>query len=173
MFILQKCQKRPRENRANGLRDGNGRKYASLARFRKCRMKAGTRFPRHFAPLFGMPCGTDTSPASANREKDLQKDRRVLCADGLQIKGKKPSDASFSPSFRTLVGHFAERKGFLCGKKCRFCRTKTGAKAEKRSIRAILPPIFLHSRSCLCPVASSRERETGRNPFLFDRKSRL
>ena len=53
MFILSKRQNLPRENRANGRRDGTGRKRANLAGLRECRMKAGTRFPRHFAAATG------------------------------------------------------------------------------------------------------------------------
>ena len=36
----------------------------------------------------------------------------------------------------------AARKKFLSAKKFRFCRTKTPAKAEKCSIRTVLPPVF-------------------------------
>ena len=97
MFILSKRQNLPRENRANGRRDGTGRKRANLAGLRECRMKAGNPFPATLCRPPRDAVRTDAAPASAREGKGLQKDKWILHADGLQIGEKIRPKPRFSP----------------------------------------------------------------------------
>ena len=76
--ILSKRQGSPCENRANGHGTGTEWECANLARPRECRMKAESRFPRHFAARHGTPCGRSPLPASAPRGEWLAKGRRYV-----------------------------------------------------------------------------------------------
>ena len=108
--ILTKCQDIPCENRANGHGMGTERKYANLARPRECRMKAGSRFPRHFAVRHGTPCGRNSSPASAPRGKWLAKGQTGFA------RGRTPSRAG--KALRSLVfPFFLHPQELPCGKK--------------------------------------------------------
>ena len=71
--ILSKRQGCPCRNRANGRGTGTGRKCANLMRPGKCRMKAESRFPRHFAARHGTPCGRNSPLVSAPRGEWLAK----------------------------------------------------------------------------------------------------
>ena len=149
MTILSKRQNHPRENRADGRGDGRGRKYANLAGLRKCRMKAENRFPRHFAVRHGTPCGRTPPPRQPSGKEGLQKGRRALCAESLQIERKSRPKPRFFPlstrpgiSLRQEIRVFAARKKFFSAKKSRFCRTKTDAETEKCSIRTVPAPLF-------------------------------
>ena len=71
--ILSKRQDSLCENRANGRGAGTERKCANLTRPRECRMKAESRFPRHFAARHGTPCGRNPLPVSAPRGEWLAK----------------------------------------------------------------------------------------------------
>ena len=149
MTILSKRQNHPRENRADGRGDGCGRKRASLAGLRKCRMKAENRFPRHFAVRHGTPCGRTPPPRQPGGKEGLQKDKWILCAESLQIERKSRPKPRFSPlsthpgiPLRQEIRVFAARKKFLSAKKSRFCRTKTGVESEKCAIRTVPTPVF-------------------------------
>ena len=85
--ILTKCQDSPCENRANGCGTGTGRKYANLTLPRVCRMKAESRFPRHFAVSHGTPCGRNPLPASAPQGEWLAKGQTGFA------RGRTPSRA--------------------------------------------------------------------------------
>ena len=147
--ILSKRQNQPRENRADGRKDGRGRKCANLAGLRKCRMKAGSRVPATLCRPLRDAVRTDAVHASAREGKSRQKDKWVSHAGGLQPEGKTGPKPRFSPlstlpgiSLRQEICILAARKKFLSAKKFRFCRTKTPAKAEKCSIRTVPAPVF-------------------------------
>ena len=146
---LSKRQDRPRENRADGRKDGRGRKCANLAGLRECRMKAGGRFSATLCRPPRDAVRTDAAPASARAGKGWQKDRWILHAGSLQPEGKSRPKPRFSPlstlpetSLRQEIRVFAARNKFLSAKKSRFCRMKTAATAEKCSIRTVFPPVF-------------------------------
>ena len=150
---LSKRQDRPRENRADGRKDGRGRKCANLAGLRECRMKAGGRFSATLCRPPRDAVRTDAAPASARAGKGWQKDRWILHAGSLQPGGKRRPKPRFSPlstlpetSLRQEIRVFAARNKFLSAKKFHFCRTKTPAGAEKCSIRAVFPPVFMYRR---------------------------
>ncbi len=117
-FILSKRQDSPCENCANGRGTGTERNCANLVRPRECRMKAGSRFPRHLAARHGTPCGRKLSPASASRGEWLAK-RQTGFARGRTPSraGKKPSEALFFSSFRTRRKCLAAKKFRLCGRR--------------------------------------------------------
>ena len=71
--ILSKRQDSPCGNRANGRGTGIERKCANLTRPRECRMKAESRFPRHFAARHGTPCGRNSPLVSAPQGEWLAK----------------------------------------------------------------------------------------------------
>ena len=148
-YILSKRQNRPRKNRADGRKDGDGRKCAILARLRKCRMKVGSRISATLCRPPRDAVRTAAFPASAREGKGLQKDNWILHADGLQLEEKSRPKPRFSPlstlprnSLRQEICVFAARKKFLSAKKSRFCRTKKPAAAEKCAIRAVPAPVF-------------------------------
>ena len=108
--ILTKCQDSPCENRANGRGMGAGRKCANLVRPGKCRMKAESRFPRHFAVRHGTPCGRNPLPASAPQGEWLAKGQTGFA------RGRTPSRAG--KVFRSLVfPFFLHPQELPCGKK--------------------------------------------------------
>ena len=147
---IVKTSKLPRENRANGHGTGTGRKYANLTRPRTCRMKAGSRFLRHFAVRHGTPCGRNPPPASASRRKMACKRTNGLCTRTDSIQGgKKPSEALFFPPpctrrncLAAKSSVFAEGDSFLCGKRFCFYREKTPSGTEKCFIQTVPPPVF-------------------------------
>ena len=109
-FILSKRQDSPCENCANGRGAETERKCANLARPRECRMKAGSRFPRHLAARHGTPCGRKLSPASASRGEWFAKRQTGFA------RGRTPSRAG--KAFRSPVFPFIPHPQELpCGKK--------------------------------------------------------
>ena len=125
--ILTKRQDSPCENRANGHGTGTERKYANLARPRECRMKAGSRFPRHFAVRHGTPCGRNPSPASAPRGERLAKGKTGFA------RGRTPSRAE--KAFRSPVfPFFLHHQELLCGKKVSSLRKAVRFFAESDSV---------------------------------------
>ena len=148
-YILSKRQNRPRENRADGRKGGDGRKCANLAGPRERRVKAVARVCATLCRPWRDAVRTDAVPASSGREEALQNVRRVLHAGGPQPGGKNVRSPAFLPfstlpwiSLRQEIFVFAARKKFLSAKKSRFCRTKTPSVAEKCSYRTFLPPTF-------------------------------
>ena len=108
--ILTKCQGSPCENRANGRGTGTRRICANLARPRECRMKAESRFQRHFAVRHGTPCGRNPLPASASRGEWLAKGQTGFA------RGRTPSGAG--KALRSLAFPiFLHPQGLPCGKK--------------------------------------------------------
>ena len=148
--ILSKRQDSPCGNRTNGRGTGTGRKFANLARPRECRMKAESRFPRHFAARHGTPCGRNPLPASAPRGEWLAKGQTGFA------RGRTPSGAGKSPpkpcfslpsapagtALRQKSFVFAEGGSFLCGKRFCFYREKTTAGTKKCSTQTVSPPGF-------------------------------
>ena len=172
--ILSKRQNRPRENRADGCKDGNGRECAILARLRECRMKAGSPLSATLRRPPRSVVRTDAAPASAREGESLQKDKWILCAESLQLDGKIRPKPRFSPlstrpgtSLRQEIFVFAARKKFLSAKKSHFCRTETDAEAEKCSIRTVLPSVFYVQTRLIASLPSpARTRNQAENlPF--------
>ena len=124
---IVKTSKLPRENRANGHGTGTGRKYANLTRPRTCRMKAGSRFLRHFAVRHGTPCGRNPPPASASRRKWLAKGQTGFA------RGRTPSRAE--KALRSLVFPSSLHSQELpCGKKAPSLRKAIHFFAESDSV---------------------------------------
>ena len=125
--ILTKRQDRPCENRANGHGTGTERKCANLARPRECRMKAGSRFSRHFAVRHGTPCGRNPSPASAPRGERLAKGQTGVA------RGWTPSKTG--KAFRSPVfPFFLHPQELSCGKKVSSLRKAVRFFAESDSV---------------------------------------
>ena len=126
-FILSKRQDSPCENRANGRGAETERKCANLARPRECRMKAGSRFPRHFAARHGTPCGRNPSPASPPRGEWLAKGQTGFA------RGRTPSRAG--KGLRSLVfPAFLHPQELPCGKKVSSLRKAVHFFAESDSV---------------------------------------
>ena len=125
--ILTKCQDSPCENRANGRGMGTGRKCANLVRPGKCRMKAESRFPRHFAVRHGTPCGRNPLPASAPQGEWLAKGQTGFARE------RTPSRAG--KAFRIPVfPFFLHLQGLSCGKKVPSLRKAVRFFAESDSV---------------------------------------
>ena len=125
-FILSKRQDSPCENRTNGRGTGTERNCANLVRPRECRMKAGSRFPRHLAARHGTPCGRKLSPASASRGEWLAKRQTGFA------RGRTPSRAG--KAFRSLVFLFIPHPQEVpCGKKVSSLRKAVRFFAESDS----------------------------------------
>ena len=125
--ILSKRQDSPCENRANGRGAGTERKCANLTRPRECRMKAESRFPRHFAARHGTPCGRSPLPTSAPRGEWLAKGQTGFAC------GRTPSgtgEAFRSPVFPL----FLHPRGVPCGKKVSSLRKAVHFFAESDSV---------------------------------------
>ena len=125
--FLSKRQDSPCENRANGRVTGTGRKCANLTRPGECRMKAGSRFPRHFAARRGTPCGRNPPLASAPRGEWLAKGKTGFA------RGRTPSRAGKalrSPVFPV----FLHPQGVPCGKKVSSLRKAVRFFAESDSV---------------------------------------
>ena len=147
--ILSKRQDSPCENRVNGRGTGTEWKCANLACPRECRMKAESRFPRHFAVRHGTPCGRNPARVSPAREMAGKRTNGVCTrADSIQS-GKSAPKPCFSllpapagTALRQESFVFAEDGSFLCGKRFCFYRGKTTAGTEKCSIQTVPPPAF-------------------------------
>ena len=146
---LSKRQDSPCENRANGHGTGTERKCANLTCPRECRMKAESRFPRHFAARHGTPCGRSPPPASAPQGEWLAKGQTGFA------RGRTPSRAG--KAFRSLVfPFFLHPQELPCGKKVSslrkavhfFAESDSVFSAEKRPPRRRNAPYeqFLHPR---------------------------
>ena len=125
--ILSKRQDSPCESRANGYGMGTERKYANLMRPRECRMKAKSRFPRHFATCHGTPCGRSPFPASAPRGEWLAKGQTGFA------RGRTPSRAE--KALRSPVfPFFLHPQELPCGKKVPSLRKTVHFFAESDSV---------------------------------------
>ena len=125
--IVSKRQGSPCENRANGHGTGTEWECANLARPRECKMKAESRFPRHFAVRHGTPCGRSPLPASAPRGEWLAKGQTRFA------RGRTPSkrrNALRSPVFPL----FLHPQGVPCGKKVSSLRKAVHFFAESDSV---------------------------------------
>ena len=125
--ILSKRQDNPCGNRANGRGAETERKCANLTRPRGCRMKAESRFPRHFAARHGTPCGRNPLPASVPRGERLAKGQTGFAC------GRTPSrvgKALRSLAFPSLL-HPQE---LSCGKKVSSLRKAVHSFAESDSV---------------------------------------
>ncbi len=125
--ILSKRQDSACENRANGHGTGTEWKCANLARPGKCRMKAESRFPRHFAARHRTPCGRNPLPTSAPRGEWLAKGQTRFA------RGRTPSgtgEAFRSPVFPL----FLHPRGVPCGKKVSSLRKAVHFFAESDSV---------------------------------------
>ena len=133
--ILSKRQGCPCRNRANGRGTGTGRKCANLMRPGKCRMKAESRFPRHFAARHGTPCGRNPLPASAPRGEWLAKGQTGFARGRTSSRAGK---ALRSPVFPFFL-HLQE---LPCGKKVSSLRKAAHFFAESISVFSAkkLPP---------------------------------
>ena len=127
MIILSKRQDSACENRANGRGAGTEWKCANLARPRKCRMKAESRFPRHFAARHGAPCGRSPLPASVPRGEWLAKGQTGFA------RGQTPFRAG--KALRSLVfPFFMHLQELPCGRKVSFLRKAAHFFAESDSV---------------------------------------
>ena len=125
--ILSKRQNNLCENRANGRGAGTEWKCANHTRPRECRMKAGSRFPRHFAARHGTPCGRNPPLASAPQGEWLAKGQMEFAC------GRTSSRAG--NAFRSLVFPFFQHPQELsCGKKVSPLRKAIRFFAESDSV---------------------------------------
>ena len=124
---MSKRQGSPCENRVNGRGTGTRRKCANLTRPRECRMKAESRFLRHFAVSHGTPCGRNLLPASAPQGEWLAKGQTRFA------RGRTPSGAG--KAFRSPVFPvFLHPQGLPCGKKVPSLRKAVHFLAESDSV---------------------------------------
>ena len=127
MTFLSKRQDSPCGNHANGHGTETERKYANLTRPRECRMKAGSRFPRHSAACHGTPCGRNPHPASAPQGEWLAKGQTRFA------RGRTPSRAG--KAFRSpFFPFFLHPQGVPCGKKVSTLRKALHFFAESASV---------------------------------------
>ena len=125
--ILSKRQDSACENRANGRRAGTEWKCANLARPMECRMKAGSRFPRHFAARHGTPCGRSPLPVSVPRGEWLAKGQTGFARGQTPFRSGK--------ALRSLVFPFYLHPQELpCGKKVSSLRKAAHFFAESDSV---------------------------------------
>ena len=113
----------PRKRGAGREQHGNTQPRAP----RECRMKAESRFSRHFAARHGTPCGRNPSPASPPRGEWLAKGQTGFA------RGRTPSRAG--KAFRSLVFPFFQYSQELpCGKKVSPLRKAVHFFAESDSV---------------------------------------
>ena len=127
MTFLSKRQDSPCGNHANGHGTGTERKYANLTRPRECRMKAESRFLRHFAVRHGTPCGRNPLSASALQREWLAKGQTGFARGRTSSRAGK---ALRSPVFPFLL-HPQE---LPCGKKVLLLRKAVHLFAESDSV---------------------------------------
>ena len=170
--ILSKRQNSPCGNRANERGTGTEQKCANLARPRECRMKAESRFLRHFAARYGTPCGRNPPPASAPRGEWLAKGQTGFA------RGRTPSKAG--KALRSPVfPFFMHPQELPCGRKVSSLRKTILFLPRKNDRRA---GEMLHTNSfstrvltvrlllaAVRPVIETRKRKKA---FLSDRKFR-
>ncbi len=127
MTFLSKRQDSPCRNRANGRGMGTERKCANLTRPRECRMKAESRFLRHFVARYGTPCGRNPLSASAPQGEWLAKGQTRFARGRTSSRAGK---ALRSPVFPFLL-HPQE---LPCGKKVLLLRKAVHLFAESDSV---------------------------------------
>ena len=110
MTFLSKRQDSPCGNHANGHGTETERKYANLTRPRECRMKAESRFLRHFAVRHGTPCGRNPLPVLSPQGEWLAKGQTGFARGRTSSRAGK---ALRSPVFPFFL-HLQE---LPCGKK--------------------------------------------------------
>ena len=125
--ILSKRQDSPCENRTNGRGTGPEQKCANLTLPRVCRMKAESRFPRHFAVRHETPCGRNPHPASAPQGEWLAKGQTGFARGRTSSRAGK---ALRSPVFPFFL-HLQE---LPCGKKVSSLRKAVHFFAESDSV---------------------------------------
>ena len=125
--ILSKRQDSPCENRANGHGTGTERKCANLTCPKECRMKAESRFLRHFAARHGTPCGRN-HPSASPLQGEWPAKRQTGVA-----RGRTSSRAE--KNFRSPVFPlFLHPQGVPCGKKVSSLRKAVRFFAESDSV---------------------------------------
>ena len=127
MTFLSKRQDSPCGNHANGHGTETERKYANLTRPRECRMKAESRFLRHFAVRHGTPCGRNPLPVSAPQGEWLAKGQTGFARGRTSSRAGK---ALRSPVFPFFL-HLQE---LPCGKKVSSLRKAVHFFAESDSV---------------------------------------
>ena len=148
-MTLSKRQDSPCENRANGHGTVTRREYANHTRPRERRMKAESRFLRHFAARHGTPCGRNPPPRQPREGMACKRTNEVCTRTDSIQSGKSLPKPCFSPlsahagtALRQKSFVFAEGGSFLCGRRLCFYREKTSAGTEKCSIQTVSPPGF-------------------------------
>ena len=127
MTFLSKRQDSPCGNHANGHGTETERKYANLTRPRECRMKAESRFLRHFAVRHGTPCGRNPLPVLAPQGEWLAKGQTGFARGRTSSRAGK---ALRSPVFPFFL-HLQE---LPCGKKVSSLRKAVHFFAESDSV---------------------------------------
>ena len=125
--IFVKTSRQPCRNRANGRGTGTGRKCVNLARPKERRMKAESRFPRHFVARYGTPCGRNPLSASALQREWLAKGQTGFARGRTSSRAGK---ALRSPVFPFFL-HLQE---LPCGKKVSSLRKAVHFFAESDSV---------------------------------------
>ena len=125
-MTLSKRQDSPCENRANGHGTVTRREYANHTRPRERRMKAESRFLRHFAARHGTPCGRNPPPRQP-REGMACKRTNEVCTRTDSIQSGK---AFRSPVFPL----FLHTQELPCGKKVSSLRKAVRFFAESDSV---------------------------------------
>ena len=116
-YILSKRQNRPRENRADGRKGGDGRKCANLAGPRERRVKAVARVCATLCRPWRDAVRTDAVPASSGRGGSLAKRQAGFARGRPPTRREKRPQPRFFAFFHTSVDLFAARNFRLCGKK--------------------------------------------------------
>ena len=116
-YILSKRQNRPRENRADGRKGGDGRKCADLAGPRERRVKAVARVCATLCRPWRDAVRTDAVPASSGRGGSLAKRQAGFARGRPPTRREKRPQPRFFAFFHTSVDLFAARNFRLCGKK--------------------------------------------------------
>ena len=125
--IFVKTSRQPLREPCKRARDETERKYANLTRPRECRMKAESRFLRHFAVRHGTPCGRNPLPASAPQGEWLAKGQTGFA------RGRTPSRAG--KALRSPVfPYFMPPQELPCGKKVSSLRKAVRLFAENDSV---------------------------------------
>ena len=125
-MTLSKRQDSPCENRANGHGTVTRREYANHTRPRERRMKAESRFLRHFAARHGTPCGRNPPRVSPAREWLAKGQTRFA-------RGRTPSRAE--KAFRSPVFPlFLHTQELPCGKKVSSLRKAVRFFAESDAV---------------------------------------
>ena len=125
--IFVKTSRQPLREPCKRARDETERKYANLTRPRECRMKAESRFLRHFAVRHGTSCGRNPLPVSAPQGEWLAKGQTGFARGRTSSRAGK---ALRSPVFPFFL-HLQE---LPCGKKVSSLRKAVHFFAESDSV---------------------------------------